>query len=305
LDLRQLEHFVAVAEERHFTRAAQRLNIVQSGLSATIRALEAELGGKLFVRNTRNVLLTPAGELLLDHALRILAGAREARLSVSQVCGLARGRLSIGAIGGLAPFIDLPASLGRFHQAYPGVDISLSVDGSAALLDEVRDDHLDIAFTQPPEVPIPGVATRLITCEGMVAVCSPRHPLAGAREVTLEQLSGETFVDLRGDWPTRRLVDRSFATRGLTRRIALEVNDMDMLLGIAGEGLAVALAPESVAHARRQAARGQLPGIAELCEADEPCWELAAAFKGASDEPESPVARAFLDCLVAVADPPR
>ncbi|SAL36401.1 LysR family transcriptional regulator [Caballeronia udeis] len=132
MDFKQLEHFVAVAEERQFTRASRRLNLVQSGLSASIRSLEDDLGGPLFIRSTRRVDLTRAGEVLFDEARRVLAAARAARHAVTQVHGLARGRLSIGAIHSLAPFVDLPAALGLFRSAFSGIGIQLTLDGSRA-----------------------------------------------------------------------------------------------------------------------------------------------------------------------------
>lgn len=297
MDLKQLEHFVAVAEERHFTRASRRLNVVQSGLSASIRSLEEDLGGPLFIRSTRRVDLTPAGEVLFEEARRVLAAARDARNAVTQVHGLARGRLSIGAIHGLAPFIDLPASLGRFRAAFGGIDIELTLDGSRALIDEVREGRIDIAFTQPP-IPAPeDLGFRMFACEGMVIVCAADHSLAGASQLRLADLSEETFADLCPEWSVRRLVDQSFAAAGLQRRTGFEVNDIPMLLELAAHGLAIAMVPESVATARVRETRGTRVAMATLHEAEEPCWELAAVFKGREGEPLTPVARAFLDLL--------
>ncbi|WP_049620752.1 LysR family transcriptional regulator [Frateuria defendens] len=302
MDLKQLEYFVAVAEERHFTRAAQRLNVVQSGLSQAIRSLEGELGGPLFVRTTRSVALTAAGSVLLDEAHRVLEAARGARLAVTQVHGLARGRLRIGAIQGLAPFIDLPASLGRFREAFGGIDIELSFDGAAPLLDEVREGRLDVAFTQPGDAPVPELASRLLVCEGLVAVCAPKHSLAGARELPLAALAGEVFVDLKADWGMRRLVDQSFAAAGLQRRIGFEVNDMSWLTELAAQGLGIALVPESVARARREDKRLKPIAIAELREAEEPCWEIAVAYRQRrDDDPQGRIAAAFLERLVQIA----
>jgi DNA-binding transcriptional LysR family regulator len=297
VDLKQLEHFVAVAEERHFTRASRRLNLVQSGLSASIRALEDDLGGPLFMRSTRRVALTPAGEVLLDEARRVLAAARDARNAVTQVHGLARGRLSIGAIHSLAPFIDLPASLGQFRAAFGGIDIELTLDGSRALIDEVREGRIDIAFTQPCTPAPDDLGFRMFACEGMVVVCAAHHRFAGASGLRLADLVDETFADLRHEWTVRRLVDQSFAALGLQRRTGFEANDMPMLLELAAQGLAIAMVPESVAAARVRESHGAPVAMATLREAEEPCWELAAVFKGRDGEPLIPVARAFLDLL--------
>src|ERR1700761_4025634 len=157
MDLRQLEYFVAVADEQHFTRAAARLHVVQSGLSASIRALEDQLGATLFHRTTRSVTLTPIGQAFLQEARRVLAAAAEAKRVVADMQELRRGRLSIGSIHGLEPLVDLAELLGRFHTAYPAVEIRLVSGGTGPLIEGVRTGDLDLAFTQfvgttPPEV---------------------------------------------------------------------------------------------------------------------------------------------------------
>ena len=194
--------------------------------------------------------MTPAGEVLFAEAQRVLAAARDARHAVTQVHGLARGRLSIGAIHGLAPFVDLPASLGQFRAAFGGIDIELTLDGSRALIDDVREGRLDLAFTQPPDTPLDDLGSHMFACEGMVVVCATYHRLAGASGLELADLVDETFADLRPEWSVRRLVDRSFAAAGLQRRTSFEVNDMPMLLELAAQGLAISMVPESVAAAR-------------------------------------------------------
>ncbi|MEV1204335.1 LysR family transcriptional regulator, partial [Microbispora rosea] len=128
MELRQLRYFVAVAEESHFTRAADRLRIAQSGLSASIRALERELGADLFRRNTRQVRLTPEGRALLVEARRALAASDAARDAVAAVQGLLRGSLSIGSLQCLHA-VNLPAVLAGFVESHPGLDIRLRHGG--------------------------------------------------------------------------------------------------------------------------------------------------------------------------------
>src|SRR4051794_35019434 len=124
MELRALEYFVAVAEERHFTRAAGKVHVSQSGLSATIRSLESELREPLFERTTRRVQLTPAGEALLPEARRALAAARAGAEAVNAVHGLQRGTVSLGVMQQMS-LIDLPGTLARYSRRYPGVELRL------------------------------------------------------------------------------------------------------------------------------------------------------------------------------------
>lgn len=298
LDLRQLEHFVAVAEEQHFTRAASRLHIVQSGLSASIRALEDEMGAALFERTTRRVNLTQAGQAFLDEARRVLSAAKIARGVVADMQSLQRGRLTIGAIQGLSPFIDLPKLLGDFHRAYPNVEIRLSFDETGALIDGVLDGRLDIAFTQFIEVPPAELMATMLACDPLVLACPSHHPRAGQLDLQLADIAREDFIDLPIGHGTRQLIDQSFAAAGLSRRSGFEVNDLTMQLNMVAHGLGVALVPEMVVESwERKGANAQL-SHASLAE-PEPCWELAVVFRKQleTDQPCSAAANACLALL--------
>ena len=152
MELRQLAHFVAVAEERHFTRAAARVHVVQSSLSSSVAALERELGEALFVRDNRRVALTPAGRALLPAARRALAAADEGRDAVAGVRGVLHGELRVGAIQTLG-VVDLAALLARFRRAHPGVTIRLSHGAASDLARAAADTELDIAFIDGPVDP--------------------------------------------------------------------------------------------------------------------------------------------------------
>lgn len=293
MELRQLQHFVAVAQEGQFTRAAQRVNIVQSALSTSIRLLEQDLGARLFVRSTRQVRLTEAGQVLLDKAQTVLAAVREAREAVVAVEGLHRGTLRIGTVQTLPAFIDLPALLAQFHALHPGIEVQLSQDTSTALLEQVRGGRLGLAFLPLCE-PSRDVATTLIACEAMVLACAPEHPLAGRRDVPFSALKDELFVDFEAAGGTRRLVDQGFALAGIERRTGFEVTDLATMLELVARGLGVALLPEAIV-----ASRGAALGLAELA-GPELCWELVVAYAPAPDLAASPAdraPRAFLDLL--------
>jgi DNA-binding transcriptional LysR family regulator len=196
MELRQLEYFVAVAEERHFTKAAQRLMVSQSGLSASVRALERELGSALFVRTTRSVELTGAGRALLGEATRTLAGARAAKEAVAAVQGLLRGSLAVGTEQCVN--VDVGALLARFRARHENVEVRLRQAGSAVLAQDVADGRLDLAFITLPGPAPDGVRLLHLTSDPMVLLCDPAHPLAGGPAVKWTELADETFVDWHG-----------------------------------------------------------------------------------------------------------
>jgi len=300
LDLRQLEHFVAVAEEQHFTRAASRLHIVQSGLSASIRALEDEMGAALFERTTRRVSLTQAGNAFLDEARRVLSAAKIARGVVADMQSLQRGRLMIGVIQGLSPFIDLPKLLGDFHREYPNIEIHLSFGETGALIEGVCEGRLDIAFTQFVEAPPVELMAKMLACDPLVLACPSHHPRAGQQGLQLANIMQEDFIDLPISHGTRQLVDQSFAEAGLSRRSAYQVDDLTMQLDMVAHGLGVALVPELVARSRIRNDNDSPLSLAHLAE-PEPCWELAAVYRKQleSDAPCSAAASACLGFLPA------
>jgi DNA-binding transcriptional LysR family regulator len=252
VELRQLEYFVAVAEERHFTRAAGRMHVAQSGLSASIQSLERELGADLFVRNTRRVELTDEGRALLTEARHTLAGVAAAKEAVAAVKGLLRGTLAVGTMQCLGA-VNLPAILARFHAAHPGVEIELRQGGSTDLIERVRTGDLDLAFVCAPTDRVQGVALRPVAEEPLLLACSPTHPLRDRDAVDLEELRDETFVDFYPGWVTRDVVDRAMAAATVERRVAFEVNDVHWLLDLVGLGLGVAVVPEVFKHKKSSA----------------------------------------------------
>jgi DNA-binding transcriptional LysR family regulator len=287
MELRQLEHFVAVAEERHFSRAAMRVHIVQSGLSSSIRSLERELGTSLFVRSTRRVQLSEAGRALLPEARAALATARRAREAVGAVEGLLRGTLSIGIMQVLDP-VDLPGLLGRFSNQHPGVEIRLRQAGASVLVDEVRRGELDLAFVGVPRRDLEGVHATMLADEPMVVACPRDHRLAGRKGLALRDLKDEAFIEFPTDWGVRIAADRTFAAAGISRRIAFELNDVATLLDLVSNGLGIALVPRWVATYERPMALVPLRGRA-------PRWEVTLATRG--DDAMSAAGRALVEMV--------
>ncbi|OIJ66588.1 LysR family transcriptional regulator [Streptomyces mangrovisoli] len=288
MELRHLQHFVAVAEDQHFTRAAERLMVSQSGLSASVRALEKELGTPLFVRTTRRVTLTGAGRALLTEAERILAQVRAAHEAVAAVQGVLRGTLALGTEQCIAG-VDVAGLLAAFRRRHPDVEIRLRQAGSGALTEEVAAGRLDLAFAYRTRGDIDQLRSVALTGEPAIVLCHPGHPLAAAAAVAVEELGGEVFVDFHPDWGPRRTTDAAFAAADVRRTVALEVNDVHSLLDLVGENLGVAVVPRHFRHKRPSLTALPLKGT------DETVYRTVALLP--PPESMSPAARALMALL--------
>jgi DNA-binding transcriptional LysR family regulator len=289
VELRHLEHFLAVAEEQSFTRAASRIHLVQSALSVSIRSLERELGSQLFDRTTHSVQLTDAGAALVAEARRTLAAAEAARDAVAAVRGGVRGTVRVGIMHSLA-LIDLAALLTRFHREHPDVRLvpSPAEGGSAELARDVNGGRLDLAFASLPAGHPKGLNLRTLAAEEMLLACPPGHPLAGRRRIALSELDGETFVDNPPGWGIRVSVDRLFADAGLQREVAVEVGDIPTVSELVRAGFGFAfVSPSTLSNRRGLVLRHVVPHP-----------EFAVALVTPATRPPSAAARAFFDMVL-------
>ncbi|MEV3872508.1 LysR substrate-binding domain-containing protein [Streptomyces sp. NPDC049906] len=250
MDLRQLEYFVAVAEEGSFTRAARRVHISQSGVSAQIRHLERVLGAELFDRSTRTVALTAAGRAALVHARSALAAAAAVGQAVDEVSDLIRGRLSVGMVIGctLTPLFD---ALAAFHRAHPGVEVVLTEQNSDRLVEEVRAGALDLALIGTATAAPEGLEAQTVVSERLVAAVPARHPLARRRRLTLDDLIAHPLVCMPPGTGLRTVLDDACAARGLHPRVALQASAADAVVDLAARGLGVAVLSASMVAAHR------------------------------------------------------
>ncbi|WP_243064393.1 LysR family transcriptional regulator [Humibacter sp. RRB41] len=286
MELRQLEHFIAVAEARHFTKAAGTLNISQSGLSASIRALESELGTELFLRSTRRVELTQAGQALFAESVRTIASAAAARDAVTAVKGVLSGTLSVGSEQCLG-VCHLPAELATFRTRHPGVGVRLGFAGSARLLEDVAAGRIDVALIAECGLTPLGVTVRRVSSEPFTVLCSPSHPFAARRSLTLADIADETIVGFQSEWGAQVLVARALAGIGVSQRVELETNDVPSLLDLVEHGLGIAVVPEHFSQ-KRPSALASVPLDSPGLE-----WSVGIATAGVV----SPAARAFLTQL--------
>ncbi|MEU0966208.1 LysR family transcriptional regulator [Streptomyces sp. NPDC005917] len=282
-----MEYFVAVAEERSFSRGAERVHVVQSAVSTAVAKLERELDIQLVDRSRNRIALTPAGAAFLAEARSALAAARRAKNSVAQYREQLCGTIDLGTLMSSGP-LDLPAVLGRFHTEYPLVSIRLhqSIAGTAGHLAAVADGSLDLALVAATTAP-PQVTLRPVAHEPMVLLCRPDHRLGDRTQIQMADLAEETVVRFAAGWGIRRQTDEALAIAGITVDAPYEVADYDTAAGLVRNRLGVTVMPATPAS-RYPDLRG-IPVLPLIT------WTLALAT--AAELPASPAA-AMADTLL-------
>lgn len=249
MELRQLATFVAVAEEGSFTRASERLHVVQSAVSAGVRNLERELGASLFDRSTHRVQLTDAGRALLPEARATLAAAAAARDAVDAVRGGVRGTVLLGTMQAQGMrAINVPDLLAQFREDHPFVQVNIrhAAGGSLELAMNVAEGKLDLAFVSLPDNEVPGVKLLPLAREAIAVIMPATHPLAGRAAIGLVDLADVPMVEFPQGWGVRTATDRAFTAAGVRRTIAYEVNDTGSVIGFVRRGLALGMLPASM-----------------------------------------------------------
>jgi DNA-binding transcriptional LysR family regulator len=308
MELRHLRYFVAVAEELHFRRAAERLHVAQPAVSEQVRKLEQELGVRLFDRTQHNVSLTTAGSALLDEARHVLRHAEVAQQAARSARDHATMRLRIGYLPDSLP-AAVPLALRRLATAAPRVEVQLETGPALRLIEEVRARRLDATVASLP-APTSGLRTTLLGHQRPVAVLPAGHPHARAAAVALDRLAPERLIMLPRDSNPAfyNAVVSICHTAGLSPTL-IEIDAPrveDALLAVAA-GAGMALLAESVAE------RYSIPGIRFV-----PLETAAPAFQSAvltHPDTESFATLAFLRALAsgtkrrsgqdAIADRPR
>ncbi|MEU8632594.1 LysR family transcriptional regulator [Amycolatopsis sp. NPDC048633] len=249
MELRHLRYFVAVAEECHFGRAADRLHMAQPPLSHQIKQLETELGVELLIRTTRRVQLTSAGRQYLDRARAVLAAVEAAGVEAGRIAAGEVGRVAIGFTGS-ATYELLPSLARVLRQEMPGIELDLKGEMltpvQVAMLVE---ESLDIGFLRPP-VREPGLVVRVLRREPLIAALPAHHPLTERATVRLADLRDEPFVC----YPSRHrsvVYDAVFDAcqyAGFVPSVVQEVGETATLVSFVAAGVGVALVPASVRH---------------------------------------------------------
>ncbi|MEA2199145.1 MAG: hypothetical protein QOJ25_3196, partial [Solirubrobacteraceae bacterium] len=225
---------MAVAEEQSFSRAADRLYVAQSAVSATVQNLESELGVQLMDRSRKPVGLTDAGKALFVEARGILAAADNAMEVIDEIRGGVRGTVRLGAMQerrGQRLTPSLAETLVAFRSEHPAVEVVVRVaSGSQDAADQLRTGDLDVAVLAVPEADPEGLTLHPLAREPLALICAPEHPLAGDEKVRLVDLRDEVFVDGPPAWGSRLVADSAFSAAEVEREVSYEINDIATLL---------------------------------------------------------------------------
>ncbi|MGI8470276.1 MAG: LysR family transcriptional regulator [Pyrinomonadaceae bacterium] len=242
MEIRQLKAFIAIAEAKTFTAGARLVHVTQAAISMQIRQLEDEFGVPLFIRTPRRVILTEAGELLLERARKILREHDTALMEVAEIAGAEYGRLRIGTASAMFATMQLPEILQKLKEKFPNAEINVVSGTSATLVEKISHGGIDIAFVSLP-VEASNIQTELLLSDEIVAIAHPNHPKAKQKVISAAALAGEPLILGERGGNTRRRIDEFFAQTGVKPNVVMELSrqssinkmvEKNMGVGIAG-----------------------------------------------------------------------
>lgn len=287
MEIRQLRAFIAIAELGTFTAGAKRVHVTQAAISMQIRQLENELGAKLFIRAPRRVMLTEAGEQLLQRARQILRDHDAAVDEIAELAGAERGRLRVGSASAMVTTDVLPRLLKELRKQHAAAEVTVASGTSAALVQQILGGELDIAFVSLP-VEARGINTERLSQDQLVAVASPRHRLAKQRTISAYTLAGEKLILGERGGNTRRLIDQFFSQAGVTLHVSMELSRQAAIRRMVEEDMGVGIVP--LQTVRDAVDKGRL--VRWWIEGAQINWELGVARLTGGYE--SPIVQTFL-----------
>ncbi|MCC6328163.1 MAG: LysR family transcriptional regulator [Acidobacteria bacterium] len=272
MEIRQLKAFLAIAEAKTFTAGARRVNVTQAAISMQIRQLEDEVGLPLFTRTPRRVILTEAGEYLLERARKILREHDSALAEIAEVAGAEYGRLRIGSASGTFSMSQLPGILSGLLEKFPNAELTVSAGTSQTLVDKMMHGEIDMAFVSLPVENL-NINTESLFSDEIVAIAHPKHPLAKEKYISAATLAGENLILGERGGNTRRMIDEFFQAANVRPNITMELSRQEAVTRMVENGLGVGMAgAKSVA---REIKDGRLASW--LIEGAEIKWELGLA----------------------------
>src|SRR5215475_9397380 len=257
MEMRQLEIFRALAEELHFTRAAERVHCVQSNVTTQIRALEEELGTPLFDRLSKRVILTDAGRRFLPYAEKVLCTVSDAQAAVVQD-SVPSGPLCVGAPESVLNS-RLPAVLSRFRKLYPKVELTFLPYWDVSLIQSIESGRMDLTVWMCDEVSHPSLKSIRLRSETVLFVADRAHPLARAKKVQPQDLNGQTLLLTEAGCAYRKKLDKLLAMMNIRPGHVTEFSSVEAIKHCASLGMGMALLPEIVVA--KELARKQLVTI--------------------------------------------
>ncbi len=288
MEIRQLKAFLAIAEAKTFTAGAKRVNITQAAVSMQIRQLEDEVGLPLFIRTPRRVIVTEAGEYLLERARKILREHDAALAEIAEVAGAEHGRLRIGSASAMFATQQLPSILERLKQKFPKAEINVSSGTSQVLVEKILHGEIDIAFVSLP-VETANILTELLFSDEIVAIAHPKHTLAKQKFISAATLAGEQLILGEKGGNTRRLIDDFFAAANVRPTVMMELSRQEAINQMVENNMGVGIAGAKTVA--KEIADGKL--VSWWIEGAEIKWDLGLArLRGGYF---SPIGKEFID----------
>ena len=272
MEIKQLKAFVAIAEEKTFTAGAKRVNLTQAAVSMQIRQLEEEVGLPLFTRTPRRVILTEAGELLLERARRILREHDSVLSELAEIAGAEHGRLRIGSASAMFATAQLPTILEKLKTKFPNAEISVSSGTSKMLVDKILHGDMDIAFVSLPIEPN-NILTELLYEDEVVAIAHPSHPKADQKYISPAALAAENLILGEEGGNTRRMIDDFFDAANLKPNVVMELSRQEAINKMVENNMGVGIA--SAKSAVPEVSGGKI--VSWLIEGAEIRWNLGLA----------------------------
>jgi LysR family hydrogen peroxide-inducible transcriptional activator len=242
MEIHQLRYFVAVADEGSFSRAAAKVRVAQPSLSQQIQKLETEMGQPLFDRLPRSVVLTEAGECLIDYARQILATIGDARRCVDEFKGKVAGRLAVGAIPTIAPYV-LPALVSKFQKRYPEVTLEIVEDVTDGVAHRVENGELDTALASTCQS-TPTLRYESLGKEPLMVLVSKGHPLAGKTSINWDDLKSEKFLLLHEMHCLSRQVTQFLTDAHLRPELPLAGSQLGTIANMVAAAIGISIVPE-------------------------------------------------------------
>jgi DNA-binding transcriptional LysR family regulator len=272
MDIRQLKAFLAIAEAKTFTAGARLVNVTQAAISMQIRQLEDEVGLQLFTRTPRRVILTEAGEMLLERARRILREHDAAVAEIAELAGAEYGRLRIGSASAMFATAQLPSILQNLKETFPNAEITVSSGTSQILVDKILHGEVDIAFVSLP-VDNSHVTTELLFSDEIVAIAHPQHALADQKFISAAGLAGEPLILGEKGGNTRRLIDDFFSAANVRPNVVMELSRQEAINQMVENNMGVGIAGAKTVS--KEISEGRLASW--LIEGAEIKWDLGLA----------------------------